>query len=151
MTYSIMCGRVLLNRENVSPQMHNVYIFTIQKYPPTHNRIGHSAILLTHASLSPKQGNLPPSRSDQPPPPLGTTKHFQGEGQRTSLRTTTTPHLPRITPPPNIVIDWFIFMYFVLLSVSDCFIEFYQTPVLIQFVKLCVCRDLYTTHARACM
>ena len=29
-----------------------------------------------------------------------------------------------------------------------CFIVFYLTPVLIRFVKLCVCRDLYTTRAR---
>jgi len=28
------------------------------------------------------------------------------------------------------------------------FIVFYLTPVLIRFVKLCVCRDLYTTRAR---
>ena len=27
-----------------------------------------------------------------------------------------------------------------------CFIVFYLTPVLIRFVKLCVCRDLYTTQ-----
>jgi len=30
-----------------------------------------------------------------------------------------------------------------------CFIVFYLTPVLIRFVKLCVCRDLYTTRAHA--
>jgi len=29
-----------------------------------------------------------------------------------------------------------------------CVIVFYLTPVLIRFVKLCVCRDLYTTRAR---
>jgi len=29
-----------------------------------------------------------------------------------------------------------------------CFIVFYLTPVLIRFVKICVCRDLYTTRAR---
>jgi len=29
-----------------------------------------------------------------------------------------------------------------------CFIVFYLIPVLIRFVKLCVCRDLYTTRAR---
>jgi len=29
-----------------------------------------------------------------------------------------------------------------------CFIVFYLTPVLIWFVKLCICRDLYTTRAR---
>jgi len=28
------------------------------------------------------------------------------------------------------------------------FIVFYLTPVLIRFVKVCVCRDLYTTRAR---
>ena len=40
------------------------------------------------------------------------------------------------------------FMYFVLLSVSVMFHSVYPTPVLIRFVKLCVCRDLYTTRAR---
>ena len=29
-----------------------------------------------------------------------------------------------------------------------CFMVFYLTPVLIRFVKLSVCRDLYTTRAR---
>jgi len=29
-----------------------------------------------------------------------------------------------------------------------CFTVFYLTPVLIRFVKLCICRDLYITRAR---
>ena len=45
-------------------------------------------------------------------------------------------------PPTNRVIVWFIFMYFVLLSVSVLFHSVLSDPCLIRFVKLCVCRDL---------
>ena len=53
----------------------------------------------------------------------------------------------RTNPPPtNSVIVWFIFMYIVLLSVSVLLHS--VLTVLIWFVKICVCRDLYTTCAR---
>ena len=128
--------------------MLHVYTFTIQKNPPTHNRIGRSGILLTHASLFP-QGRKPATKRLGPTPPAHTTQHFQGEGQRASLHTTT-PHLLRTTPPPpqiellsslySCILYYYLYLF--------CFIVFYLTPVLIRFVKLCVCRDLYTTHAQ---
>ena len=81
-----------------------------------------------------------------------TTQHFQRGGQRTSLRTTT-PHLPRTNPPtPPFhkleLLSSLYFMYFVLLPVSVMFHTVLSDPVLICFVKLCVCRDLYTMRAR---
>ena len=62
----------------------------------------------------------------------------------------TTPHLPRTTPPPlqiellSSLYSCILYYYLYLL----CFIVFYLTPVLIRFVRLCVCRDLYTMRAR---
>jgi len=52
-------------------------------------------------------------------------------------------------PPPQIALlsglHSCILYYYLYLF---CFIVFYLTPVLIRFVKLWVCRDLYTTRAR---
>ena len=84
------------------------------------------------------------SHSDQTPP--RTKQHFQG-GQRRSLRTTTTPYMPRTTQPPQIALLSGLYsciLYYYLF----CFIVFYLTPVLIRFVKICVCRDLYTSRER---
>ena len=54
-------------------------------------------------------------------------------------------------PPPQPQIELLSSLYSCILYYYLyllCFIVFYLTPVLIRFVKLCVCRDLYTTRAR---
>jgi len=56
---------------------------------------------------------------------------FKEKVRDLSLRTTTTPYLPRTTPPTpttNRVIVWFVFMYFVLLSVSVMFHSVLSDP-----------------------
>jgi len=67
-----------------------------------------------------------------PPSPPHTTQHFQGGGQRTSLRTTTTPHLPRTTPHPPFhkleLLSSLYFMYFVVLPVAVMFHSVLSDP-----------------------
>jgi len=116
-----------------SPQMVHVYTFTIQKKPPTHNRMGHLAILFKHASLFPLARKPATKPLGPTPPPPQTMQHFQGEGQRTSLRTSTTPLLPKTTPPPHPLLQiellyclysCILYSYLYLL----CLIVFYLTP-----------------------
>jgi len=91
--------------------------------------------------------------ADHPPPPI-LPPHNTALSRRRSENKhppTTTPHLPRTTlPPPQIELLSSLYsciLYYNLYLL--CFILFYLTPsVLIRFVKLCVCRDLYTTRAR---
>ena len=127
--------------------MLHVYTFTKQKNPPTHNRIGHSAILLTHASLFP-QGRKPATKALGPTPDPTQHSTFK-EKVREQVSTRLQHHTCREQSPPQIALlsglySCILYDYLYLF----CFIVFYLTPVLIQFVKLCVCRDLYTTHAR---
>ena len=75
---------------------------------------GHNRIEQEHTSTK-SIGKKTRNQGHSNPP---TTQHTQGEVQRTGLRTTTDPYLPRTPPPPtNNVIVWFLFMYFVLLTV----------------------------------
>ena len=66
------------------------------------------------------------------PTPTRATQHFQGGRQRTSLRTTTTPHLPRTTPHPPFhkleLLSSLYFMYFVVLHVSVMFHSVLSDP-----------------------
>jgi len=93
------------------------------------------------------------SRSVQPPTPSLPSQNTALSRRRSenSPRTSTTPHLLRTTPPPQTELFYTLYsciMYYYLYLL--CVIVFYLTPVLIRFVKLHVCRDLYTTRA-ACI
>jgi len=78
-----------------------------------------------------KQARKPATKPLGQTPPPCTTQHFDGGGQKTSLRTTTTPHLPRATPPPfhklELLSSLYV-MYFVLLPVPVMFHSFLSDP-----------------------
>jgi len=137
----------------LSTYLGSVYTFTIQKNPPTHNRmVIQPAYSHTHL-CSPRQGNLPPSRSEPlgPTPPPPASHNAALSRRRTENKP---PHFYNATPaennpPPLPQIELISSLYScILYYYLLCFIVFYLTPVLIRFDKLCVCRDLYTTRAR---
>ena len=96
---------------------------------------------------------MPLSRSDQPPALHNAALSRRRTENKPPSDHNATPDENNPHPPfhklelLSSLYSCILYYYLYLL----CFIVFYLTPVLIRFVKLCVCRDLYTTRAHLMM